>query len=701
MKGKLKILTATTMLLMGGSALAATTWVAGQTKVNNGDVVEYGNSCYEAQHNPGTWETPSSSSTWFWTAVSCGGTVDPVDPTPVPSDIQEWDSGIVYNGGDQCTHDGHLWTAGWWTRGSEPGTTGEWGVWKDQGEAVEASKGTISIKLNKSEHFSSSALADVQIMKDGALVKEINDVAWGSTASEEVSFNGDSAEYTINVLAIKGATGSASPTSFTLKANGTQTVDVNYEAAQEGTVVIKSDIGVNATTSYILKNSAGDVVATGSFNTNNLTTVENVPAGKNYTLEVADFTKDGNTYSAKKISSFEVVAYADTELSIDFDKAAVPTENITLKVEGLPKDKSTVLTFTNGDGETRQYTVKSNSTLSTEIEQDKTTWTISASSITGYKVAVSPSSFTANSDSQEISVTVSEKEKFSHQLSIFWCGFGGDYCGQSVDDDVYDKATIVILAFANSKDDGSLDTGTFPTDLIDKWHSEGKKVLISIGGQNGHWDSLFSHPDTFVSSLTNIINDNNLDGADLDIEGYTTPPNDVTSTIHKLRASIGDDKLIVVSPENVTVYPSASIPVPSGETGGSVWNYFVPIINDAIDDIDYVQPQMYNNDYITYGASVNGDFFVENYLGWMNKYPDYEIPGFIGVPENKLMIGTLASTSAGIAKYYTGGEAVKDAVETLSNEYSIDVGGVMFWDSHWDELNDNIISKSAAEALDL
>nr|WP_241214468.1 immunoglobulin-like domain-containing protein [Vibrio alfacsensis] len=41
-----------------------------------------------------------------------------------------WDKGTVYNGGDQVSHQGATWRAEWWTRGEEPGTTGEWGVWR-------------------------------------------------------------------------------------------------------------------------------------------------------------------------------------------------------------------------------------------------------------------------------------------------------------------------------------------------------------------------------------------------------------------------------------------------------------------------------------------------------------------------------------------------------------------------------------------
>jgi hypothetical protein len=41
-------------------------------------------------------------------------------------------------------------------------------------------------------------------------------------------------------------------------------------------------------------------------------------------------------------------------------------------------------------------------------------------------------------------------------LSMFYCGFGGEYCGQSTDNDVNDASTNVILAFVNTNPDGSV-----------------------------------------------------------------------------------------------------------------------------------------------------------------------------------------------------------------------------------------------------
>jgi hypothetical protein len=46
---------------------------------------------------------------------------------------QPWSSTAIYVGGDEVSYDGHTWRAKWWTTDEVPGTTGEWGVWQDEG----------------------------------------------------------------------------------------------------------------------------------------------------------------------------------------------------------------------------------------------------------------------------------------------------------------------------------------------------------------------------------------------------------------------------------------------------------------------------------------------------------------------------------------------------------------------------------------
>ncbi|WNI14596.1 carbohydrate-binding protein [Actinacidiphila sp. ITFR-21] len=47
--------------------------------------------------------------------------------------LTQWTASAVYVGGNEVAHNGHKWLAKWWTTNEEPGTTGQWGVWQDEG----------------------------------------------------------------------------------------------------------------------------------------------------------------------------------------------------------------------------------------------------------------------------------------------------------------------------------------------------------------------------------------------------------------------------------------------------------------------------------------------------------------------------------------------------------------------------------------
>ena len=103
-------------------------------------------------------------------------------------------------------------------------------------------------------------------------------------------------------------------------------------------------------------------------------------------------------------------------------------------------------------------------------------------------------------------------------------------------------------------------------------------------------------------------------------------------------------KILVVSPEDITIYQGVFVPDP--DTPGKPYNYFVPIINLADSSIDYYQPQAYNNAYVIYEAG-SIEYFEDVYLNWRNMQglaPWYQpIPNFAGVKGSKLMMGLMAS----------------------------------------------------------
>jgi len=189
---------------------------------------------------------------------------------------------------------------------------------------------------------------------------------------------------------------------------------------------------------------------------------------------------------------------------------------------------------------------------------------------------------------------------------------------------------------------------------VTKWQNAGKKVLLSVGGANALWGYTFASSASMqlsINSIVSIVSAHSLDGIDLDIESYNTDPTIVASWIHNLKLAIGN-KIITIGPECVGIYSGVTYTPGTWQS----WNYWVPIINTTINDIDLVMVQAYNNWYEQAEGSLA--YFQDVYLNWRNQ-PSATfcswctpIPNFTGVPESKLAIGILASTSAGNGGYY-------------------------------------------------
>ena len=298
-----------------------------------------------------------------------------------------------------------------------------------------------------------------------------------------------------------------------------------------------------------------------------------------------------------------------------------------------------------------------------------------------------------------------QTENATYALSMFYCGFSGQYCGQSTADDVNPAASIIILAFANTLTNGAIqvDDAHFPTSLVQKWQNENKKVVISAGAEGGNWHNVFSsssNTQNFISSVVKEVSKYKLDGVDLDIEAYEAAPSTVSNMINQLKTELNKigQKLIIVSPEDVTVYQGSPVPDPS--KGGNPFNYFVPIIKAAGNSIDYYQPQAYNNWYDGYqGGSL--DYLKDVYLNWRNLQglnPSHTpIPNFSGVPGNKLLMGVLASSKAGGSAYYASPTVITELKSFLGSK-NYPMHGFMIWDSHWDTDNGRQISNAVVAA---
>lgn len=139
--------------------------------------------------------------------------------------------------------------------------------------------------------------------------------------------------------------------------------------------------------------------------------------------------------------------------------------------------------------------------------------------------------------------------------------------------------------------------------------------------------------------------------------------------------------------------------VPDPDTGSGYYNYFVPIINLTDQYIDYYQPQAYNDWYEFPSGSLQ--FLQDVYLNWRNlqgmtPWGCSPIANFSGVAGEKLVMGLLASTSAGGSAYYVTPDVIA-AFKQWLDDNSYPLAGFMMWDSHWDTLNGNAVSNACVK----
>ena len=165
---------------------------------------------------------------------------------------------------------------------------------------------------------------------------------------------------------------------------------------------------------------------------------------------------------------------------------------------------------------------------------------------------------------------------------------------------------VIIVAFANDTGSGNIsfsvdpNAGTdaqFIADVAAK-RNAGKKVVLSVGGQNGaiSLDNA-TEVTNFVNSAYAIIQKYGFDGIDLDLEtgvseGAAIQTNIVTA-MQQLKAKVGPTFYLSMAPEHPYVQ--------GGYVAyGSIWGAYLPIIDALRNDLTEIHVQYYNNSSFTY-----------------------------------------------------------------------------------------------------
>lgn len=256
--------------------------------------------------------------------------------------------------------------------------------------------------------------------------------------------------------------------------------------------------------------------------------------------------------------------------------------------------------------------------------------------------------------------------------------------------------------------------------------TEGKKVQISIGGQNGQVQlNTTQARDTFVSSVSAIIDEYGLDGLDIDFEGHSlslddgdtdfknpTTPSIVNliDAVKTLKAKYGDSFTLTMAPETFFVQLGYQF-YGSGQWGGQDprAGAYLPVIHALRDDLTLLHVQDYNSGPIMglddqYHTMGGADFHIALTDMLLTGFP---VAGktdnvFPALRPDQVAIGMPASVNAGNGHVSTA--EVNKTLNCLTK--GTDCGsyapqgtypglrGLMTWSINWDRFNNWEYSKN-------
>jgi chitinase len=247
----------------------------------------------------------------------------------------------------------------------------------------------------------------------------------------------------------------------------------------------------------------------------------------------------------------------------------------------------------------------------------------------------------------------------------------------------------------------------------------GKKVLISIGGQNGQVRlETTAARDRFVSSVAAIIDEYGLDGLDIDFEGHSLSLNtgdtdfrnpttpvivNLISALRTLTSRYGEDFVLTMAPETFFVQLGYQY-YGSGPWGGQDprCGSYLPVIHALRDSLTLLHVQHYNSGPIMglddqYHSMGNADFHVAMADMMLRGFP---VAGnqerfFPALRQDQVAIGLPASTQAGNG--HTAPAEVNRALDCLTKGTNCGsyrpqgtfpaLRGLMTWSINWDRFN--------------
>lgn len=291
-----------------------------------------------------------------------------------------------------------------------------------------------------------------------------------------------------------------------------------------------------------------------------------------------------------------------------------------------------------------------------------------------------------------------------HMLTGYWQDFtnGAAVMRLSAVNANYD---LIAVAFADtdpSKPGGvtfSIDSGLssalggytaaqFTSDIA-TLHSHGKKVIISVGGQNGTISvSDSTSAANFANSVFGLMTTYGFDGVDIDLENGINP-SAMTSALQQLSAKAGSSLIITLAPQTIDMQSTGS-------------GYFQLALNIK-SILTVVNTQYYNSGTMN---GCDGNVYAQGSVNFITALACIQLQG--GLRPDQVGVGLPASSSAA-GSGVVSPSVVNAALDCLARGTNCgtfkpsttypSIRGAMTWSINWDASNGNNFSNTVKPHL--
>jgi len=294
-----------------------------------------------------------------------------------------------------------------------------------------------------------------------------------------------------------------------------------------------------------------------------------------------------------------------------------------------------------------------------------------------------------------------------HALIGYWHNFTNPSGDTFPISDVPNTWDVIVVAFAENASGGNasfvLDPkaggeAKFISDIRAK-QSQGKKVVLSLGGQNGSVSvASQTEADNFSNSLFQIITRYGFNGIDLDLESGVSSGAAIQTylpiAVKQLKAKLGTGSNFYLSMAPEWVYVEGGY-----SASGGPWGAYIPIIDALRSDLTVLHPQYYNNGSIytpyrtqPYEAG-STDQLVATARMLIEGFP-YGGKTFAGLRPDQVAFGVPSGPSSAGSGFTTPSN-VNNALDCLTRLVNCGtlkplqayptLRGVMTWSINWDK----------------